>query len=214
MKLKNVDHIKKLIFLFYNKYIYLIQYIIYIYMNFSSAQSYVRPSVQSSVSMNNHISNIEDTFYDVNLQEDIIEQNKEMCIEKIPNFLMSINLITLTINIGGTNVKAMIDTGANCCVFYKKSIDKCKLNYLIDRESNQEVSAAQGIVKTYGKIWYLDIEIQNYSVPCSFNVIDNPEDHNFDIILGINFLAAHRINIDFHTRELIFSPHFRVPFDL
>jgi len=164
--------------------------------------------------MNNHISNIEDTFYDVNLQEDIIEQNKEMCIEKIPNFLMSINLITLTINIGGTNVKAMIDTGANCCVFYKKSIDKCKLNYLIDRESNQEVSAAQGIVKTYGKIWYLDIEIQNYSVPCSFNVIDNPEDHNFDIILGINFLAAHRINIDFHTRELIFSPHFRVPFDL
>jgi len=158
--------------------------------------------------------NIDETYFDVELHDDMIEQNKEMCIRKIPNFVISINLITLNINIGGIDVKAMIDTGANCCVFYKSAVDKCKLGYLIDKNSNHEVNAAQGIVTTYGKIWYLDITIQNYSVPCSFDVIDNPTEHNFDIILGINFLAAHRIGIDFHRRELVFSQHFSVPFNL
>jgi len=178
-------------------------------MEFSSAQGHI-----SNRQTNNSVNNIDETFFDVDLHDDIIEQSKTMCIEKIPNFMMTISLITLKINIGGIDVKAMIDTGANCCVFYKKAVDRCKLGYLIDKDSNYDVSAAQGTVSTYGKIWYLDITIHNYSIPCSFDVIDNPANHSFDIILGINFLAAHRINIDFHKRELVFSPHFCVPFNL
>jgi hypothetical protein len=169
-------------------------------------------------------SNLDETFYDVplddfneNIIEDpffIVQQNKSMAIEKIPNFLMHLDLITVDVFINDVKLKALIDTGANCCVFYKKAVDACKIEYLVDRSHINSVSAAQGSVNTYGKIWYLDITIQNYSIPCSFDIIDNPCDNRIQMILGLNFLAAHRINIDFHSRKLLFSNSFNVSFNL
>jgi len=171
-----------------------------------------------------HFNEIEDNLFEISLddysnqEQDenvniIISQNKQMAIEKIPHFLMHLNLITIDVNINNIVLKAMIDTGANCCVLYKKAVEKCKLEYLVDRSHISNVSAAQGTVNTYGKIWILDINIQNYSVPCSFDVIDNNDDDKFQIILGLNFLAANRIDIDFHSRKLIFSKNFHVPFN-
>ena len=147
------------------------------------------------------------------LHKDFIEQNYNMCYEKIPNFLYPVNLIIIDIVIGGVKLNALVDTGATCCLLFHNTVKKCQLEYLVDNEHTIDFKGASGDGKSIGKIWYLDMYIQNYSIPCSFDIIKTI-DNKFDMILGINFLAAHRIDIDFHNNKLVFSKHFQAKFDL
>ena len=133
----------------------------------------------------------------------LIDINYEQCIEKIHEYLISYDLLIVDVIISNITFKAIIDTGSDVCAINKNVINNCNLMNLIDIDNNTNVIGVNGINKSLGKIWYLEIEINNYSISCSFVVLDNIN-NKYDVILGINFLITNNINIDFRNRKLIF----------
>lgn len=144
----------------------------------------------------------------------LVEENILLFDQNIPGFIIPTNLIIINVLINDVPLKALIDTGATMSVLFKNSIKKCKLDSLVDKNYKTNINGINGFNNklSYGKIWYLDININNYCIPCSFTILDNI-DKNIDIILGIDFLSIYNINIDFKNKQLIFESNFKILFD-
>lgn len=148
------------------------------------------------------------------IMNELIQTNIDLCYELIPNFLIPVNLIIIDVYISNKKFKALIDTGASSSILFKKTVDKCNLNYIVDIQHNDNMITANGTVESKGYIWYIDININNFSIPCTFNIMDTIDNSKFDMILGLNFLVAHNINIDFRNKVLIFNNNFSTSFNI
>ena len=146
------------------------------------------------------------------INDELIKINMDMCYELIPNYLIPIKPIIIDIYIANKKLRALIDTGATVSVISNKTIELCGLEYIVDSNNNIDISGIHSTNKSYGKIWYIDIEINKYTIPCSLFVVDN-DNNIFDIILGLNFLTSNNININFATKEIIFSTNFKTSFN-
>lgn len=131
--------------------------------------------------------------------------NKIKANEMIPELLINNDVIITAGEINGHKINVLFDTGASGCCIVKETINKCKLNELVD---NKHILTMQGLVKknNEGKIWYLDLNLfcindnlERYPISCE--VISKIND-KIDLILGSNFLRRYNSIIDFSSRTI------------
>jgi hypothetical protein len=126
--------------------------------------------------------------------QEIINENYDMANEIIPEMFVPSNLIYLKGKINNVPVNIMVDTGASCCFTYKSVIERCGVDYLIDKSSKKMIQGVHGIKPSLGMIWFLDIELcvdftnvdaeinkSNYvSIPIMVDVNDDTEQTQAD----------------------------------
>ena len=172
---------------------------------------------------------------------DLINQNILMADKIIPEMSISSNLIYIGGKINGINVKIMIDTGATSCVIFKSVVNKCGLNYLIDKSMSVMAQGTHEMKPTLGTIWFLEIDLEidknhNHwiSVPIGVEVFDDSKtiisneivsesnnkiedifniNHDFELILGMTFLKLYRANIDFSSMTLTLNKNIKIKFN-
>lgn len=169
----------------------------------------------------------------INKSDEIIDKNLLMAHDLIPEMLIPYNLINLEGKINNVPIKIMIDTGASACFAYKSIIEKCNLEYLIDKSSCILAQGAHGINNSIGTIWFLDIELNisndmhNFaSIPITVNILDDTEiikhnnknikhdnKNNIELVLGMNFLKSYKVNIDFSSRTLTLNNSIKIIFN-
>jgi len=138
----------------------------------------------------------------------LIQSSFDTAIYEIPEMILPQNLIYINGYINNRYTKILIDTGATTSIIFKHSIDKLNINYLIDDE---EKTCLNGIGNeiSIGRIWYSQLEIDNYLYPISLIVSDN-KILDYDIILGINFLQTYDSLINFKTNQLILNNNHKI----
>ena len=55
-----------------------------------------------------------------------------------------------------------------------------------------------------GKIHYLDIQIDNFNLPCSFTIIDN---NDIKVMLGLNSMLSIGCIIDLKNKKMLFNDY-------
>lgn len=131
---------------------------------------------------------------------DIINDNINMHFNHIPSFDDNVHLPYINVLINDVCLRAVIDSASIKCVMTYDAVQKCNLNYLLDR---QQICNNYGIgtCKTIGKIWYTNITINSSNLPISLDVVDNLS-VDFDLILGNNFLKLYCENINFKNSSI------------
>lgn len=114
------------------------------------------------------------------INQEIIDENYDMANQIIPEMFVPSNLIYLKGKINNIPINIMIDTGASCCFTYKSVVDRCGIDYLIDKSSKKMIQGVHVTKQSLGMIWFLDIELctdlTNYvSIPIMVDVNDDTE---------------------------------------
>lgn len=109
-------------------------------------------------------------------------------------------LIKIRVSINGTEVSALVDTGANNSFISPKTALKCHLPV---EESDATVTVANGkSEKVIGITKPTTVAHKHVSTSLPLVVITTKH----DILLGMDFLTAVRANIDVAKKEIYFSP--------
>ena len=135
----------------------------------------------------------------------IIEENFKKAYEAIPSSFIPAQMIYLNTQIRNesftTDVKFLIDTGAQVSVL-PLDVAKClNIDNLIDESYNGELKGV-GNDMIMGRIHYLEVELPFGTIPCSFTICKNP---NMVPILGIDMMQHMGIILDFVKRKIIFT---------
>ncbi len=122
-----------------------------------------------------------DEKYD-DLNEEIINENYLIANEVIPEMSIPESVIIFKGRVGKVSTKLLVDTGAQNCIVFKSIVEKWGCDYvaLIDRKTTTLCQGVSGLSKTFGKIWFVEIEIDTgnnkwVSIPISLDVIDDSE---------------------------------------
>lgn len=153
--------------------------------------------------------------------DELILQNYLLANELIPEMFVPSDLIHLKGRLNGVPINIIVDSGAQGSVSFKSVIDRAGLDYLVDKKSTHYTIGVNDIKKSYGMIWYIDLELeiknnQYASIPIALDITDdtnikikeqdlkiktsNP--NPMDMLLGINFLKAYKANINFSKRTI------------
>ena len=131
----------------------------------------------------------------------LIQSSYETAVNNISNMILPKKLIFINGFINNIPVKVLIDTGATCSIIFRNTINKLNINYLIDNEEYNNLNGI-GHEISVGKIWYINMKLNNIDYPVSL-VVSNNQINDFDIIIGINFLETYNSNINFITKTII-----------
>lgn len=135
--------------------------------------------IDEPIDFTNILSSVPNNFNPIQISNlNMINENYALATENIPELLDFGNLIFLNGKLSNYPVNIMIDTGASMCTINKSIIDSCNLNYLIDTQSNINISGAHSIASSVGTLWYVELEIElsngNYAnLPINAHIIDD-----------------------------------------
>ena len=127
-----------------------------------------------------------------------IKQNYDQAHELIPESFFHIDMLYFLCEINGVPVKAFVDTGAQISIMSKSCATLCGIDDLIDY-SYKGTTVGVGEKDILGRIWMIDIDLGDHSLPCSFTILD---DFKIDIIFGLNMLISHGCMIDLKNKCL------------
>lgn len=106
------------------------------------------------------------------------------------------------VNINGTPLMAVIDTGAACSVITKELVEDLGLE--IDIESRRPLVTADGVVHpTAGAIKELPVDVKHLHLPIQVSVFDCP---GRQLILGMSWLRAYKVTVDLE-KNCLWIPH-------
>jgi DNA damage-inducible protein 1 len=94
-----------------------------------------------------------------------------------------------------------IDTGAQVSVMSLSTAKDLGVDFLIDHFCEGQLVGI-GTKKMIGKIHYLDIQLDNFNLPCGFTIID---DNDIKIMLGLNSMLSLGCMIDLKNKKMIFN---------
>ena len=135
----------------------------------------------------------------------IVESNFEMAYNNIPELLFKPDMIYVNGKFNDNNIKLFIDTGASSSVLSLDTVKKLGLYEYIDFSYNG-IAVGIGTNKIIGRIHYIEIQVDDYIIPISVNVLENSENFtDFDILIGLNVLYANGIIIDTRNKCLLFN---------
>ena len=127
-----------------------------------------------------------------------IQKNIDKAFEEIPETLTQVNMLYIPAKINGVELKLFIDTGAQISVLPLKIANELGVEEIIDYQYDGIVKGI-GEQKIIGKIHFIEIEINDFSLGCSFTVIKDQQ----DIILGLDMLYSHKVIINLEERNII-----------
>ena len=141
----------------------------------------------------------------------LIQSSFDTAIYEIPEMILPQNLRHIYGYINNVNIKILIDTGASTSIIFKHSINRLNLNYLIDIEEQSYLNGIGNEI-SIGRLWYTELELDNYLYPLSL-IVSHNKILDYDIILGINFLQTYNSLINFKTNQLILNDNHIISFN-
>jgi hypothetical protein len=157
--------------------------------------------------MNPNINNLDfSEIINANNREKQINDNIEKAIEEIPESFTSVKMLYIPAVINGNDTKLFVDTGAQVSIM---PLDKAFLHNIENIIDYKHQGMVHGVGKQeiIGKIHFVELQLKDFLIGCSFTVIPDQE----DIIIGLDMLLAHGIIIDLKKRCLILS-NVEIPF--
>lgn len=160
-----------------------------------------------------------------NSQCNTIENTYDLATSKIPEMLIPTELIYLSGKINNTPIKILFDTGATTNCIFRSKILEAGLENIIDKNNAIEMYGINSKNKTFGTIWYTEIELDiisqnndkttaiiglNFSVVCDDN---NRNSNLFDAIFGLTFMKSYKTNIDFATHTITLNNKIKIGFN-
>ena len=160
-----------------------------------------------------------------------IEQNYLMANETIPEMFVSNDLIYLKGRLNKTDINILLDSGCQTSTAFKSSTDRANLDYIIDKKACTICQGVGGLTKTYGMLWFTELEIETepgkfVTIPIKLSIVDNTIKNNLDdelnnikldqdelielveqkgkldILLGIDFMKAFKAIVNFNKKTI------------
>lgn len=139
-------------------------------------------------------------------KKNVLETDFDNAYEIIPEYLISVDMLYIPININKIDIKAFIDTGAQKTIMSKAIAEKCGLLHRINPEYKTEFRGV-GSAVSLGVIFNLEITIDNFIIHCNVGVLDT----HIDLIMGLDTLKNHGMVIDLKNK-CIGNTHFSIDF--
>ncbi|KAM7184541.1 hypothetical protein V8F20_012187 [Naviculisporaceae sp. PSN 640] len=120
--------------------------------------------------------------------------------EAAPATIRAVHMNSMVrIKINGTEVSAIVDTGAAATIMTPKFAEKCGIMRLIDRRYSG-VARGVGTAKILGRVHYTQFMVGEAHLPGSVTIM---EGEGFDLLLGLDLLRRWGISIDFRRNMLV-----------
>jgi len=145
------------------------------------------------------LGNVLDT---VATKQKILDDNFAKAMEHIPESFISVDMIFIPSKINGIEIPMFVDTGAAISFMPKSVAISCGLSDLIDQRYQGKLIGV-GTQKIYGKIYYVDITIEDFSIPCSFTIAEDQDDVESPVIFGLDMLLRHSCYLDIGGKKMI-----------
>jgi len=149
--------------------------------------------------MGNYIimSNMDDMIFKQNL----INDNYDLAMDVIPESFIPVKMLYIKGKINYKELDIFVDTGAQVSVMSLSLAKQLGIDYLIDHFCEGKLVGI-GTKEMIGKIHYIDIQLDNFNLPCSFTIIDND---NLKIMLGLNTMLSTGCILDLKQKKMIFN---------
>jgi DNA damage-inducible protein 1 len=138
---------------------------------------------------------------DMLFKQNIIDDNYALAMDIIPESFIPVKMLYIKCKINNTELDIFIDTGAQVSIMSLSLAKQLGIDYLIDHFCEGKVVGV-GTKEIVGKIHYIDIQLENFNLPCSFTIIDND---NLKIMLGLNTMLSTGCILDLKNKKMIFN---------
>ena len=132
----------------------------------------------------------------------ILNYNFDKALEHIPESFITVDMLFISGKINDIEIPMFIDTGAAISIMPKSVAIACGLSDLIDQRYQGKLIGV-GTQKIYGKVYYVDITIEDFSIPCSFTIVDDKDDVKTPVIFGLDMLHRHSCYLDIGGKKMI-----------
>ena len=143
------------------------------------------------------MANIDDLVF----KQSLIDENYQLALDIIPESFIPVKMLYIKGKINKKEINIFIDTGAQVSVMSLSMARELGVDFLIDHFCEGKLVGV-GSKDMSGKIHYLDIQIDNFNLPCGFTIIDNDD---INIMLGLNSMLSMGCILDLKNKKMIFN---------
>jgi len=145
-----------------------------------------------------------------NKKEEIIHDNYLKAYTEIPHTFIPCKMIHMTAKINNTEIKFLVDTGAQISILPLSVASGCGLSNIIDEQYSGELKGV-GTDKIMGRIHYVELQLPCGIYPCGFTVCKNDK---MVPILGIDMMRNLGLSLDFIKNKITFDNNkYEIPFE-
>ena len=143
------------------------------------------------------MANIDDLVF----KQSLIDENYQLAMNTIPESFIPVKMLYIRGKINNKELDIFIDTGAQVSVMSLSMARELGVDFLIDHFCEGKLVGI-GSKNMSGKIHYLDIQLDNFNLPCGFTIIDNDD---INIMLGLNSMLSMGCILDLKNKKMIFN---------
>ena len=143
------------------------------------------------------MANIDDLVF----KQSLIDENYQLAMNTIPESFIPVKMLYIKGKINNKEIDIFIDTGAQVSVMSLSMANELGVDFLIDHFCEGKLVGI-GTKNMSGKIHYLDIQLDNFNLPCGFTIIDNDE---IQIMLGLNSMLSMGCILDLKNKKMKFN---------
>ena len=153
------------------------------------------------IDLNNQFNN-EDNYEEKKTNNILWDDMYDNAMLNMPEMFIQTGMIILNGYIGNKpeSLKILLDTGASTSIIFTKTVRRLKLLDMVDDRIRTKIRGI-GEEKIKGRIWYIDMKLNDINCPISL-LVSNNENIRYDMILGINFMQSYGVIIDFNNRKI------------
>ena len=134
------------------------------------------------------------------IQNQRINDNFRQATEFMPESLIPVHMLFISIEINNQKVYALVDTGAQSSFMSDDLCRKCNLMSMVDKRF-QGVARGVGASRILGVIHSAQIKIMNKTIMVRINIIEN---NDVGFVLGLDNLRKYNCNVDLKKNGLVF----------